>query len=80
MSLAVKPNYVKGQVVSGYVYGEIHYKDLLDKISIVKSKVLYPSPRFLSSAICYSASMPKKNSNGFINQTTFASYIPVILE
>ena len=35
---------VKGRVVCGTVYGDMHYKDLLG--SIEKSRVLYPVPDF----------------------------------
>ena len=52
------PNGVKGGVVCGTVYGDMHYKYLG---SIVKSRVLYPGHRFLSSATW--PSLPKKHYN-----------------
>ena len=50
-------NLYKGQVVSGIFYGDMLYKDC-------KSWVLYPDPRFPSSAAW--PSMPKNYSNGLI--------------
>ena len=53
---------VKGRVVCGTVYGDMHLKDLLG--SILKSRVSYPGPGFLSSATW--PSLPKKRYNGLI--------------
>ena len=46
-TLTVKPDSLKGRVVCGIVYGDMHLKDLLGFISRV---VLYPGPGYLSSA------------------------------
>ena len=63
-SLAVQPNCLKGRVVCGTVYGEMHLKKSpgINR----KSRVSYPGPGFLSSAAW--PSLPKKHYNG-LNQT-----------
>ena len=65
-SLAVQPDCLKGRVVCGTVYGDMHLKDLLGSIT---SRVLYPGPGFLSSATW--PSLPKKHYNGLINQVAY---------
>ena len=62
-SLPVQPNCLKGRVVCGTVYGEMHLKS---PGIIRKSRVSYPGPGFLSSATW--PSLPKKHFNG-LNQT-----------
>ena len=57
-SLAVQPDCLKGWVVCGTVYGDMHLKDLL-------GRVLYPGHGFLSSATW--PSLLKKHYNGLIN-------------
>ena len=55
------PDCLKGQVVCGTVYGDMHYK--YPGINR-KSRVLYPSCGFVSSAPW--PSLPKKQYNGLI--------------
>ena len=66
-SLAVQPDCLKGRVVCGTVYGDMHL-NISPGINH-KSRVLYPSPGFLISATWHL--MPKKHYNGLINQSTF---------
>ena len=62
-SLAVQPDCLKGRVVCGTVYEDMHLKDLLGSFV----RVLYPGPGFLSSATW--PTLPKKHYNGLINQS-----------
>ena len=68
--LAVQPACFKGHVVCGTVWGHVvctlYYKDLQ---GLIRKAVLYPGPQFQSSAAW--PSMPKKHSNGSINQSIF---------
>ena len=41
-SLAVQPNCLKGRVVCGTVYGEMHLKDLLGSFVRVGNRVTFP--------------------------------------
>ena len=61
----MQPDCLKGRVVCGTVYGDMHLKDLLGSIHC-KSRVSYPGPGFLSSATW--PSLLKKHYNG-LNQT-----------
>ena len=63
-SLAVQPDCLKGRVVCGTVYGDMHLKDLLG--SIVRVGYCIPVPEFLSSATW--PLLSKKHYNG-LNQT-----------
>ena len=63
-SLAVLPDCLKGRVVCGTVFGDIHLKRSPGIYR--KSRVSYPGPGFLSSATW--PSLPKKHCNGLINQ------------
>ena len=71
MNLAVQPCYIKGCVVRGTVYVDMHYKDLFG--SNCKSKVLYSAPGFLSSATW--PIMLKKHSHGFIKQHIIRDWV-----
>ena len=61
----MQPVCLKGRVVCGTVYGNMHFKNLLGSIN--KSRVSYPGLGFLSSATW--PSMPKKHFNGLINES-----------
>ena len=59
-SLAVQPNCLKGRVVSGTVYGDMHVNKSPGTGIYHKSRVLYTGTGFLSSATW--PSMLKENS------------------
>ena len=62
-SLAVQPDCLKGWVVCGTVYGDMHLKDLLG--SFVRVGYCIPVPGFLSSVTW--PLLPQKHYNGLIN-------------
>ena len=64
-SLTVRPDSLKGWMVCGSVYGDMHLKRSPEINR--KSGVLYPGPKFLSSAT--SPFWPKKHYNGLIDQS-----------
>ena len=70
-SLTVQPYSLKGQVVCGTIYGDMHLKRCpgINR----KSRVLYPGPGFLTSATW--PSLPKKLNNGLINQSIILDFI-----
>ena len=86
-SLAVQPNCLKGQVVCGTVYGEMHLKDLLG--SIVRVGYCIPVPDFYQVLHGLRIRCRKKHYNGLISSrkynnlshqiTTFFVYIFRIL-
>ena len=61
-SLAVQPNCLKGRVVCGTVYGEMHLKDLMGSFVRVRYRIPFPDFYLVLS------SLPKKHYNG-LNQT-----------
>ena len=63
-SLAVQPNCLKGQVVCGTVYGEMHLKNLLG--SLVRVGYRIPVPDFY--LVLHGLRCRKKHYNG-LNQT-----------
>ena len=62
-SLAVQPDCLKGRVVCGTVYGDMHLKVLLGSIVRVGCCIAVPN----SSATW--PSLPKRHYNGLINQS-----------
>ena len=79
-SLAMQPDCLKGRVVCGTVYGDMHLIKRSPGINR-KSRVSYPGPGFLSSATW--PSQPKKHCKGLIVLTSnrcHASFLkPLVL-
>ena len=64
-SLTVQPYCLKGWVVCGTIYGDMHLKGLLR--SIARVGYCIPVPDFLSRVTWLS--LPKKHYNGLINKS-----------
>ena len=65
--LTVQPDCLKGRVVCGTIYEDMHLKELLGSIARVGTWVLYPGLGFLSSATWHL--LPNKHYDGLINQS-----------